>query len=111
MPFKPSPYSLGFSPLGDAPAPAQKQPWLTEERAGAIATLTSTTVGAGAQIASLARRRRRKGRRRRAASPPPAPVVAAPVPAATPWPLIIGGALGLALIGGFVVLKKGKGKG
>lgn len=122
MRFNPSPYSFpvteghpGFPSLGDAApvataaAKTTKTPWLTEERAGAISTLTSSVVGAGTQIASL-RRRRRRGRRR--ARPAPAPVVAAPPPSppSTPWPLIIGGALGLALIGGYVVLKKGKGK-
>jgi hypothetical protein len=126
MRFNPSPYSFpvaeghfGFLALGEA-APAvaaaaaatktAKTPWLTEERAGALSTLTSSAVGAGTQIASLRRRRRRRGRRR--ARPAQAPAVAAPAapPAATPWPLIIGGVLGLALIGGYVVLKKRKGK-
>lgn len=122
MRFNPSPYSFpiaeghpGFPSMGDAApvataaAKTTKAPWLTEERAGALSTLTSSVVGAGTQIASL--RRRRRGRRR--ARPAPAPVVAAPPtppPPATPWPLIIGGVLGLALIGGYVVLKKGKGK-
>lgn len=121
MRFNPSPYSFpvteghpGFPSLGDAApvvaaaAKTTKAPWLTEERAGALSTLTSSVVGAGTQIAAL--RRRRRGRRR--SRPAPAPVVAAPAPPppATPWPLIIGGVLGLALIGGYVVLKKGKGK-
>ena len=109
--FNPSPYS--YSSLGEAApaaASASRAPWLTEDRAEGIATLTSSVVGAGTQIASLRRRRRR--RRRGRSAPPPAAVTSAPPPppAAPPWPLIIGGALALALIGGYVVLKKGKGK-